>query len=223
MRLRTWCLAWRTSMSPRRASTLGAGDLGRISLRTGSSSQLQQAAGTVVILDETSLAEGQLQDAGTRNAVAIRDLIRNQSLTCDFTSYDVKLPLELQVISVSARRSLFPFHDVLLPLRPTAPTSDAASSEAMDAVRMFLALVTRSPKALRISEAVSNQFAEDFTAVRQQPDVEPELCNTWMGLARAHCLLSGDDELTPERWQVVRDLEGERLARCRAEKLLPSH
>lgn len=187
-------------------------------------SQLQLAAGTAVIFDETRMTEGQLVDAGVRNVHAIRSLVNEQQLVCDFESYEVKIPLEVQSINVSPHKSIISDIDVLLPLCPSAEVAAQCScdfpSELLDALRLLVALVTRTAKPLRIPEEVAHKFGEDFAAARESRDIKPELAHTWMSLARAFCLTYGDDELTMEKWAQVLQMEGERLQRCREKKLL---
>lgn len=177
--------------------------------------RLQVASGTVVIFDETKMETGQLHDAGVRSAAAIRTLLAEHALACDFMSYDVKLQLEVQVMHVSAHRSIVPEQDVLLPLRPSAAASVTIPAAAMEAIRMFLALVTRSPKPINIPDEVTHKFSEDFCRIREQhAGIKSDLCHTWMNLARASCLTHGESNLTLARWQAVFELEVERLRRC---------
>jgi hypothetical protein len=186
--------------------------------------QLQLAAGTVVIFDETQMTEGQLVDAGVRNLNAIRTLVNEQQLVCDFESYPVNIPLEVQAIHMSPRKSIVSDIDVLLPLCPSAEVAAQCSSdfpaELLDALRLLLALVTRTAKPLRIPEEVAHKFSEDFAAARESRDIKPELAHTWMSLARAFCLTYGDDELSMEKWSQVLEMENARLQRCRQAKLL---
>lgn len=179
--------------------------------------QLQLASGSLLVIDETQLGESQLSADGVKNLTAIGMLATQQQLACDFMSYDVKIPLELSCMIVSQRRSIIKGVDVTVPLRPSAPLPHgtvASPPGSLDAARFLLGLVTRRPHPINISEEVGVQFANDFTSVRQQLPVTPELCSTWMGLARAHCLTHGEDSLTAERWQAVLQLERERLSRC---------
>jgi len=183
------------------------------------SGQLQLARGTVLILDETKLAEGKLSAAGVQALKAIGTVFTDQLLPCDFSSYDVNIPLELFCVSVSSRgRSIMSGMDVALPVSQTAsavaPPQDANLTGAMDAVRMLLALVTRSPRPVKFSDEVAHQFSEDFASVRQTANIPPELCHTWMGLARAYCLTHGEQELSAARWSSVLMMEKERLQRC---------
>jgi len=188
------------------------------------SSQLQLAAGTVVIFDETQMMEGQLGDAGVRNVNAIRSFVNEQQLVCDFQAYEVKIPVEVQTINISSRKSIISDIDVLLPLCPNAEIAAQCScdisAEAVDAIRLLLALVTRTAKSLRIPDDVAHKFGEDFAAARESRDIKPELAHTWMSLARSFCLTFGDDELSAERWSQVLQMEVERLSRCRQQNLL---
>jgi len=183
-------------------------------------SQLQLTSGTVVIFDETKMTQGNLVDAGVRNLNAIRTLVNDQELVCDYQVYEVKVPLEVQAINVSPRKSVVADIDVLLPLCPTEGIPSLLSSDALDAIRLLLALVTRTAKPLRIPDEVAHKFGEDFAAARELGEVKPELANTWMSLARGFCLTYGDDELSAEKWSQVLEMETERLRRCRQEKLL---
>lgn len=184
-------------------------------------SQLQLAAGTVLLLDEMGMSEGTLVDEGVKALMAIQTLATENLLTCDFMFQDVKLPLEVSSISISARRSIVKDLDVCLPLRPTADSAaQAANPGGIDAARWLLALVTRSPRSVKISDEVAQRFSEDFAAVRQELDVPVELGHTWMGLARARCLTLGEEELSAEQWHAVFEFEKERLRRCKADGLL---
>merc|ERR1712072_1389616 len=92
--------------------------------------------------------------------------------------------------------------------------SGTITPEALNAARWLVALVTRSPRALRIPDAVMHVFGEDFAKVRQEFKVKPELAHTWMALARARCLTFGEEELSLQRWREVMELETSRLRRC---------
>jgi hypothetical protein len=184
--------------------------------------QLQLAPGTLVLLDETKMGEGQLSAEGVRNLAALNTLVTEQSLACDFQSYNVKLPLELHCVAVSKHRSLIKDMDIVLPVQPNAQAvmPSAAAPEVLDAARFLIGVVTRQPRPLAIPSEASDQVSNDFVQVRQQFRVQPELCHTWMGLARANCLLHGESELTVSRWQGVLQLERERLMRCGQRGLL---
>jgi len=185
------------------------------------SSQLQLAAGTLLVLDETGLGEGKLMKAGVDAITTIGQLVTERSLACDFGAYDVSLPLELQVILASRSRSLIKEVDLALPLKPTS-SADATMQQqqpslpsgALDAARLYLGLVTRAPKALVLDEALADRVAGDFVEARQEFQVPTALCNTWLSLARAYCLSYGAGQLSEPLWVSLLELERQRLLRC---------
>jgi len=183
-------------------------------------SQLQLAAGTLVVFDESKLTEGQLTAHGVKAYHAIQTLVSDNKLACDFQSYDVKIPLELACIFLSERKSFIKEIDVVVPLRAAAAVNTAVTSEALIAARWLVSLVTRSPRPLKIPDPVMNSFSNDFALVRQGFKVKPELAHTWLALARARCLTFGEDEMSPQRWQEVFELEKTRLCRCREDNLI---
>lgn len=183
---------------------------------------MQLAPGTVVIFDETKLTEGQVSARGVKAYNAIQTLVTDNKLACDFVSYDVNIPLELTCMLLSTRKSVVKDVDVVVPLRvqQSASATSALTPEALNAARWLLALVTRSPRPLKIPDPVSEVIGNDFARVRQAYKVKPELINTWMSLARARCLTFGEDELSLQRWREVMEMEASRLGRCRQDSLL---
>jgi hypothetical protein len=175
--------------------------------------QLQLAAGTTVVFDETQMQEGDLDPQGAKAVAAVTELVLEQQLVCDFTTFDVRIPLEVQSISVSSRRSIIRDVQVQVPMRCGVCEDAAVPDVAVNSVRMFLGLVTRSPCALDMPEDVVERFCQDFTEVRKR-DVRPELGHAWMNLARAFCLTYGERSMTVERWSALVALEHERLQRC---------
>jgi len=182
--------------------------------------QLQLAPGTLLVLDETQMAAGQVSAPGVQALTAIGTLVTQNSLTLDFMSYDVNVPLELSCVLVSSGRSIIKDVDITLPLKPCASTGQAPQPAPLDAARFLIGLVTRCPRALKIPDDVASQFSTDFAALRQELQVAPEVAHTWMALARASCLIHGEDVLTKERWGAVLMLERERLRRCKEHGML---
>jgi hypothetical protein len=183
-------------------------------------SRLQLAAGSTLILDENVMSEGNLNESGVGALQTIEQLVKDRRLMCDFMSYDVPLPLELTCLVVSQGRSLLKPLDVELPLEPKASVREQHAVPApgyLDAVRFLLALLTRSPRPIKMDQQVTDRITADFADSRAaDPTIPQEMCHLWLSLARAFCLTHGCDELTHERWEAVRSLERQRLARCKA-------
>lgn len=186
--------------------------------------QLQLAAGTLLMVDETKMSEGQLTADGHKALLSLQRLVTENKLACDFVSYDVNIPLELGCVLLSERKSVIKDVEVLVPLRIQAAgvqgVTSAMSPQALAAARWLIALVTRSTQPLRIPEEVMSVFGNDFAAVRQEFKVSPDLAHTWLSLARARCLTFGEEELSLARWREVMELERTRLLRCREDALI---
>mmetsp|Transcript_60955 Transcript_60955/g.108309 ORF Transcript_60955/g.108309 Transcript_60955/m.108309 type:complete len:631 (+) Transcript_60955:71-1963(+) len=183
--------------------------------------KLQLAAGTMLLLDESSMGVGQLDDAGVKAMQAIRSLLEDQLLMCDYCNYDVKIPSEVNCLVASSGPAIIQGSDVLLPMKPSdLGSSPSLPGSGLDAARFFLGLITRNTQPLRIPDNVATVFSEDFARVRQELQVGQELGHVWMTLARAQCLTHGEAELSVERWRSVFELEKERLRRCKAEGMM---
>jgi len=184
------------------------------------SGKLQLASGTFLLLDECQMSVGQLNKDGCVALQAIQTLVTDQQLLCDYSHYDIRIPLEVSCLVASRGASIIKGADVLLPLKPSASSTNVSTNSCLDAARFLLGLITRQTQPLRIPDHVANVFSEDFAKVRQELHIGQELGHTWMSLARAQCLTHGEEELTVERWRAVFDLEKERLRRCKEEGML---
>lgn len=69
---------------------------------------LQLIDGTVVLVDETVLDEGQLVDPGVRNFQALNDLIQNQTLSYEFPFSQYEFDTDLNLITLSNSKSMLP-------------------------------------------------------------------------------------------------------------------
>eukprot|EP00811_Abedinium_folium_P014660 NODE_2364_length_2228_cov_9.631604.p1 GENE.NODE_2364_length_2228_cov_9.631604~~NODE_2364_length_2228_cov_9.631604.p1 ORF type:complete len:683 (+),score=198.55 NODE_2364_length_2228_cov_9.631604:119-2050(+) len=184
-------------------------------------SQLQLAAGTLLVIDETKMSTGGLSPEGTKALQAVQSLVCDHKLMCDFMEYNVNLPLEVTSLIVSAGKSLIGTH-VTVPVQPQVQVAAATTSgdEALQAARLLIELGARSGR-MKMSDEVGQRFSSDFSSFRQTHEVSQDLCHTWMSLARAYCLTHGSDELTHDRWQAVLELERQRFARLPPSAALP--
>ncbi|CAJ1360404.1 unnamed protein product, partial [Effrenium voratum] len=183
-------------------------------LRAG---QLQLASGTLLVLDECGMTPGNLDERGVRAIQAIEALASDQLLVCDFNSYEVQIPLEVNCLFISQGTSIFK-PDLVLPLQPSAPSpASALSASAVHALRFWLGLVTRRTQALRVPPPVMAAFSEDFARLRSHgAALRQQTLHAWVALARAVCFTHGEDELTVDRWRSVFAMEEERCRRLAA-------
>lgn len=132
---------------------------------------LQVPHGTVLLVNETTLSAGQLNDQGVKNVGALQSLVDKMLLPYDFQYYSMDFPQDVAVISVSEGKSILPV-SVSIPIVPAATTSsssdDVATSESqelIEAFRVFIGVL----RTLEVS--IGNEQAEiaekHYVACRQ--------------------------------------------------------
>jgi len=75
---------------------------------------LQLPSGTVLVVDETALQPGQLQEAAVRNIQALAMLSRSQLIEVDFLYYSKEFPVDIILCVVSEGRSFLPVRPMRL-------------------------------------------------------------------------------------------------------------
>lgn len=132
---------------------------------------LQVPHGTVLLVNETTLSAGQLNDQGVKNVGALQSLVDKMLLPYDFQYYSMDFPQDVAVVSVSEGKSILPV-SVSIPIVPAATTTrssaDAATSESqelIEAFRVFIGVL----RTLEVS--IGNEQAEiaekHYVACRQ--------------------------------------------------------
>jgi hypothetical protein len=206
-------------MAPQRDETSGR-------LRRG---ELQLPDGTLLLLDETTLAGGQLADGGVRALQALATLAAQQVLRLESPYYSQDFPRCVPVVALSIGRSVLreSLAALTLPLAPAAPGGGAAPGDAADAVRASAAgadmdavrdfLLAAAATDLAIPEDVSGALASEF-ARRRAADAgfDAEAFGTHLTLARMVALSRGEAALSLAAWGRACELEAARRARLAA-------
>ena len=117
------------------------------------SGPLQLASGTTLVLDETALSAGALNDRGVRNARALADLATTQELEMDFSFHAMRVPTDVNVVAVSGSRTsgIVEGLDASVVLRLTAePRVARETAASLAEMRAFVARArsssARSPR-----------------------------------------------------------------------------
>lgn len=142
------------------------------------SGALQVPHGTVLVVKETSLTAGQLNDQGVRNVGALQALVAKMVLPYDFQYYSMDFPQDVAVVSVSEGKSILPV-TVAVPLAAgnnIASASPAGATEALlESFRVYVGVL----RTLEIS--IGNEQAETaekhYVACRQaKQEVSVRVC-----------------------------------------------
>lgn len=69
---------------------------------------LQMSKGTHLVLDETKLSAGKLNEAGVRSVGAISNIIKHQKVNYDFNYYQMEYECDIPILILSEGKSLLP-------------------------------------------------------------------------------------------------------------------
>ncbi|XP_022205941.2 mini-chromosome maintenance complex-binding protein [Nilaparvata lugens] len=187
---------------------------------------LQMSKNTLLVLDETKMQAGQLNDRGVRNVQALTGLINFQKVDYDFQYYPVEFPMDIRVLVLSEGKSMLPSDfDVCLDYADTTPEyieelfveagRFVERQSLTDTLRAYLTTVANL--AYQFSDDVETKITEDFVKMRRerQKTSSQDLHNLLV-LARLFSLSRGCTTLSKETWEIVQDMEEQR--RLRMEK-----
>ncbi|GAX82333.1 hypothetical protein CEUSTIGMA_g9762.t1 [Chlamydomonas eustigma] len=184
-------------------------------------SPLQLPHGTCLIVDETGLTQGRLDEKGTSSLAALQRVLTEQILVYEFEMFKHPVPVNLPTVVLSTCRSIL--KEALPVTLPLAPSKNLASLNEVKAllseqlgqlevVRGYLAAVSSLP--YEITEGAKQRLVEEFVIMRQKDaSFGPEQFQNLLTLARACALSFGESSLTGERWEYLKGLEVLRSSR----------
>ncbi|XP_065184738.1 mini-chromosome maintenance complex-binding protein-like [Sycon ciliatum] len=185
--------------------------------------QLQLSEGTVMLLDETALSEGQLNETGISNIVAINSVLSRQQLAYDFQYQTIDFPTNVNAIVVSEGKSILQV-DCQVPLQATAdaPTVNSLSAVQLNMLRVYLTAAQRTTYDL--PEAVQKHLQEDFVTMRKErPEtVTADTFHRLLLVARLLSISRGQVALDITTWNDAKQLEARRLERVAAQPVAPA-
>lgn len=182
------------------------------------SSILQLSESSNLIVDETALEAGQLDGNGVRNVTALGNVISWQKLEYDFNYYKAEFTTNLLVLILSEGKSLLSSdcHVVLRQYNAPQPAGrvlGSISPDTMERMRAFLGVARLAEYSL--SSEMQEVLQNDFVKSRQQDhsNMTAEDFHLLLLMSRLMSLSYGQNTLTPEMWNRVKQMEVERRAR----------
>ncbi|KAJ8566252.1 hypothetical protein ON010_g6871 [Phytophthora cinnamomi] len=107
---------------------------------------LQVANGTTMLVNETALTAGQLNDQGVKNIAALQSLIDKMLLPYDFHYYNMDFPQDVAVVTVSEGKSILPV-TVAVPIvaadisAAEEQTASLPQEQVLECFRVFLSVL----------------------------------------------------------------------------------
>ena len=170
---------------------------------------LQLPPGSSVIIDETCMEPGTLDESGLANLAALTTLIQNQKVYYDFKFQNVELLTNYNVIIMSSTSSLVKSSALRLKMKPTAepsmPRCAIVSIEQAYALRKYLTIAKflQYEVPLEMSEIAQKHFVQSRQENKQySADDFHHMLNT----ARLVSLSKGCSKLNEECWQKAKQL-----------------
>lgn len=174
--------------------------------------RLQLPPGTCVLVDETSMGEGELKDHGVRNIKALVSVLQQRTLPYVFPYSELDMDTDLNMLVLSAGKSFLPV-DVHVPVQRTdAIQQPNVAQDRLHAWRTFLAR-TRHVQ-LDIPDAVSEHIQNDFVERRKvSRSFSQDDLQRCLSTARLLALSHGHSALTPDVWADAIALDEARATR----------
>jgi len=187
------------------------------------SGELQLSDGTVLVVDETTMQEGKIDNTGVVNISILSDLFQNQKITYDFNYHTLDFPADINLIVLSeAKSKLFPC-DCIIPLQNSANVNQDTSinEDLLNKIRGFIDTMKFSD--YKIDQEMANNISKEFVEKRaEQSKGKQDYSKKILGqddllyqlnLARLYTLSHGQTQLTDEFWANTKELEEKREKR----------
>lgn len=177
-------------------------DYDRNYLRHGA---LQTGPGTCIVVDETSLTAGTLNNAGVKNVRVLSRLLQDQILEYDFQFHQMDFQVDNPCVVVSKGKSILPCDlravmtvpEDLLPTNLPEPTDDMLAGW-----RNYLLLSRQL--AFDLSQQATEMVSDSLVALRKaDPQVNEHTFHVRLTLARLFSVSYLEPDLSPERWQEL--------------------
>ncbi|KAI0747846.1 mini-chromosome maintenance replisome factor-domain-containing protein [Daedaleopsis nitida] len=185
---------------------------------------LQLPQGTVLLVSEGGVREGQLLERGVLNVRALQELMDAQTLAYVFPFSQFSFPTDVScVILAEGRRSAFFKAELNIPLRaPADPVGVAALYKPADQVQLpspeklaayrDLVVGARCGK-VSVPERTSEHIQEQFVqARRDDQSVTADDLIRWMTVSKLYALSLHEPTLSVETWQKAKTFDDQRRA-----------
>ncbi|OUM58815.1 hypothetical protein PIROE2DRAFT_15838, partial [Piromyces sp. E2] len=187
------------------------------------SGELQLSNGTVLVVDETTMQEGKIENTGVMNISILGDLFQNQKITYDFNYHTIDFPADINLIVLSeAKSKLFPC-DCIIPLNNMTKINQDmnADENLLNKIRGFIDIMKLADYELNqeIANEISKEFVEKRAAQsKEKQDYSKKILGQddllyQLNLARLYTLSHGQTQLTKEFWENTKTFEEQRQKR----------
>lgn len=191
------------------------------------SGMLQLSDNTHLVVDETAMANGQLNADGVRNLTALGSMIRWQRVEYNFNYHQIEFATDVPCLVLSEGRSILP-NDVQVMMRPAevpgqtvvdsrfAGVSSSLDMSMLSRLRTYLTLAQTRP--FELTDAMQKYVEEDFVRERRAQTnnsnaMSADDLHGLLVLARLMAMSRGEASLTKSIWEECKMMERQRKER----------
>uniref|UniRef100_A0A1Y1KGV7 Mini-chromosome maintenance complex-binding protein n=1 Tax=Photinus pyralis TaxID=7054 RepID=A0A1Y1KGV7_PHOPY len=181
---------------------------------------LQVARNTHIVLDETKLEAGQLNESGIKAINALSNAIVLQSIAYDCLNYSVNMDCDIPFLTISEGKSLLPSdHRVCLQPDQTCLSVYPDSQEAAKRILqnfvydLRLYLTQARHQELQFSDDIMEVIQNDFVRLRQTRSFVADDLHRLLVLSRLIAISDGKSTLDVDSWRKACKLDKERASR----------
>jgi len=191
------------------------------------SSMLQLPEYFQLIIDETGLNTGELNQKGLMNLNALSNIIRWQKMSYDFGFHSQDFHTNIRMLVISETKSILPYDCHVKLQKPVDIRLEnyetnlakfySANTAFLNNLRKYITIVSQLD--YKLNEHIQKIAEEDFVKMRQTP-VQGQTekfgiddFHLLLVIARLQCLSYGKNELSLNEWNKAKCLEKERRSR----------
>ncbi|KAI4470066.1 hypothetical protein MML48_1g03068 [Holotrichia oblita] len=181
----------------------------------------QLSEGTHLVLDETKLSSGKLNESGVRAISAINNIIKVQKVAYDFNYHTMEFDCDIPILVLSEGKSLLPSDGqvILKPSKIHVNTFNEIyeaimkllNPDLLNDIRTYLTISKYGQ--YEISDNMLEIVENDFVRFRQTDNISADDLHQLLVLSRLICLSEGKSSLDEECWRSACDLENLRKLR----------
>ncbi|KAL5277760.1 MCMBP family protein [Megaselia abdita] len=183
---------------------------------------LQLAPHTHLVLDETAMKAGKLENNGVLGMQFMSHLIKTQQLKCDFQYYQLDFHSNLAILILSEGRSMLP-NNSQVPIQPSDNDTVKLIEETLKSAKFYLRTklnsIRRYLTLCKVQEFVMNDvegkmIEDDFVEMRKaNKNIGPEQLHNLLVLSRLLGIGVGQTALSKDSWLKAKDMERQREER----------
>ncbi|KAH7647857.1 hypothetical protein FG379_000484 [Cryptosporidium bovis] len=180
----------------------------------------------IVVIDETTLQEGELASRGIENMSNVASLVNYGRVNYGFPAYQVPIETETNniILSDNGKSVVCSQLDISISSKYKVTAKGKIENkepfnlerELINYLGLYISIVSSCEEMIHFDKSTQEYIADKFVEIRQKlspgdTQIHPSIIHNWILLSRTQALLNGEESLTSLRFDKFIQLEKERL------------